>query len=138
MTVRALGESIFIEVDTMAELHEKVRDAVKCHFENGKAPKLIPLHKKFILFLGFAGQPFPPITDRKSIRTKLGDVAENLFGDKECSANHTPDRGRGKFLKTAEQVVQEFPKQAEARSYSNFDVQLSTHEKFDSAKCASA
>ncbi len=44
MTARALGESIFTEADTMADLHEKVRDAVKCHFEEGKAPKLIRLH----------------------------------------------------------------------------------------------
>ena len=43
-TARALGESIFTEADNMAELHAKVRDAVKCHFEEGKAPKLIRLH----------------------------------------------------------------------------------------------
>ena len=41
---RALGESIFTEADTMAELPGKVRDAVRCHFEEGKAPKVVRLH----------------------------------------------------------------------------------------------
>jgi hypothetical protein len=44
VTARALGESIFTEADDMAELHTKVRDAVKCHFDEGKAPKIIRLH----------------------------------------------------------------------------------------------
>jgi hypothetical protein len=41
---RALGESIFTEADSMAELHEQVRDAVRCHFDEGKAPRVIRLH----------------------------------------------------------------------------------------------
>lgn len=41
---RAIGESIFTQADSVAELHERVRDAVQCHFEAGKAPKLIRLH----------------------------------------------------------------------------------------------
>lgn len=41
---RALGESIFTEADDIAGLHEQVRDAVRCHFEEGNAPKLIRLH----------------------------------------------------------------------------------------------
>jgi hypothetical protein len=41
---RALGESIFTEADTLPQLHDAVRDAVHCHFEEGKAPKLIRLH----------------------------------------------------------------------------------------------
>jgi hypothetical protein len=41
---RALGESIFTEAETIAELHGKVRDAVRCHFEEGKAPKIVRLH----------------------------------------------------------------------------------------------
>ncbi len=36
---KALGESIFTEADTLDELHANVRDAVRCHFEEGKAPK---------------------------------------------------------------------------------------------------
>lgn len=41
---RAVAESIFTEADTLAELHERAREAVRCHFEEGKAPKLIRLH----------------------------------------------------------------------------------------------
>lgn len=41
---RALGQSIFTEAETLAELPEKVREAVRCHFEEGKAPKLVRLH----------------------------------------------------------------------------------------------
>jgi hypothetical protein len=43
-TARALGESIFTEADDIPSLHEQVRDAVRCHFEEGSAPKLIRLH----------------------------------------------------------------------------------------------
>ena len=43
-TARALGESIFTEADTVAELHERVREAVHCHFDEGKAPKIVRLH----------------------------------------------------------------------------------------------
>ncbi len=38
-TARALGESIFIEADTLAELDDHVRDAVRCHYEEGVVPK---------------------------------------------------------------------------------------------------
>jgi hypothetical protein len=43
-TARALGESIFTEADGVASLYDKVRDAVRCHFEEGEVPKLIRLH----------------------------------------------------------------------------------------------
>jgi hypothetical protein len=43
-TARALGESIFTEADDLEELRRNVRDAVECHFEDGKAPKMIRLH----------------------------------------------------------------------------------------------
>jgi hypothetical protein len=43
-TARALGESIFTEADTLDELHKAVRDAVKCHFEDDKRPKVVRLH----------------------------------------------------------------------------------------------
>ena len=43
-TARALEASIFTEADTLAELHAKVRDAVRCHFDEGKHPKVIRLH----------------------------------------------------------------------------------------------
>ena len=41
---RSLGPSIFTEADLLAELSEKVRDAVRCHFEEEQAPKVIRLH----------------------------------------------------------------------------------------------
>ncbi len=43
-TARALGESIFTEADDLNDLHQQVRDAVHCHFDEGKAPKIIRLH----------------------------------------------------------------------------------------------
>ena len=43
-TARALGHSIFTEAESMDELRRQVRDAVKCHFEEGQAPKVIRLH----------------------------------------------------------------------------------------------
>jgi hypothetical protein len=43
-TARALGQSIFTEADTLEELRVNVRDAVQCHFDDGKAPKVIRLH----------------------------------------------------------------------------------------------
>jgi hypothetical protein len=41
---RALGESIFTQSETFAALREEVRDAVRCHFEQGKGPSIIRLH----------------------------------------------------------------------------------------------
>ena len=41
---RALGESIFTEGDTEAELRVAVQDAVHCHFDEGTSPKVIRLH----------------------------------------------------------------------------------------------
>jgi len=43
-TARALGASLFTQADTLPELHERVRDAVHCHFDDGAAPKVIRLH----------------------------------------------------------------------------------------------
>ena len=43
-TARTLGESIFTEADTLDALRQQVRDAVNCHFDEGKAPKVIRLH----------------------------------------------------------------------------------------------
>jgi hypothetical protein len=43
-TAQAVGESIFTEAETLAALHEQVRDAVRCHFDDGKQPKAIRLH----------------------------------------------------------------------------------------------
>ena len=43
-TARALGESIFTEADDLHGLREQVRDAVRCHFDEGQAPRVIRLH----------------------------------------------------------------------------------------------
>ena len=43
LTARALGASIFIEADTEAELRVAVQDAVRCHFDEGKSPRVIRL-----------------------------------------------------------------------------------------------
>lgn len=42
-TARALGESVFTDADTLEALRTKVRDAVRCHFDEGCAPKAIRL-----------------------------------------------------------------------------------------------
>ncbi|MEE9319526.1 MAG: 2-oxoisovalerate dehydrogenase [Granulosicoccus sp.] len=41
---RALGQPIFTEADDLVGLHQQVRDAVRCHFDEALAPKLIRLH----------------------------------------------------------------------------------------------
>jgi len=43
-TARALGESIFTEADGLDELRTAVQDAVHCHFDEGRSPKIIRLH----------------------------------------------------------------------------------------------
>ena len=43
-TARALGESVFTQAETLEALRRNVRDAVQCHFDEGKAPKIIRLH----------------------------------------------------------------------------------------------
>ena len=41
---RALGHSIFTQADSMEELKRNVREAVQCHFDEGRAPSVIRLH----------------------------------------------------------------------------------------------
>ncbi len=41
---RALGHSIYTQADTLDELKEMIRDAVRCHFDNGDRPRVIRLH----------------------------------------------------------------------------------------------
>ena len=43
-SARALDTSIFTQADTTEELHVRVRDAVRCHFGDSDAPKMIRLH----------------------------------------------------------------------------------------------
>ena len=41
---QALGHAIFTCGETMDELREMVKDAVKCHFDDEEMPKLVHLH----------------------------------------------------------------------------------------------
>lgn len=41
---RAVGVDIVTEADDLPRLHAQVRDAVHCHFDEGKLPDLIRLH----------------------------------------------------------------------------------------------
>lgn len=43
-TAKALGASIVTEADSLKELQSNIRDAVRCHFEKDKEPKMIRLH----------------------------------------------------------------------------------------------
>jgi hypothetical protein len=43
-TARALGISIFTEADDLDSLRAQVRDAVRCHFDEGQGPRVIRLH----------------------------------------------------------------------------------------------
>jgi len=68
-TARALGESIFTEANGLADLHDKVRDAVHCHFEEGNVPKVIRLHfvrEEVISPSGFRGMSPVAISRRLS------------------------------------------------------------------------
>ncbi len=43
-TARALDFSIFTEADDATSIGEKVRDAVRCHFDEGERPRIVRLH----------------------------------------------------------------------------------------------
>jgi len=43
-TARALGASIFTEAEDLPSLRNQVKDAVRCHFDDGQGPKVIRLH----------------------------------------------------------------------------------------------
>jgi hypothetical protein len=43
-TARALGHSIFTEADTLEQLHDEIKDAVRCHFDGKQTPKIIRRH----------------------------------------------------------------------------------------------
>ena len=44
LIARAVGEGIFTQAATVGELRDQIRDAVRCHFDEGKMPKLIRMH----------------------------------------------------------------------------------------------
>jgi hypothetical protein len=41
----AVRQAIHSEADSLEELHQEIRDAVHCHFDEGQAPPLIRLHE---------------------------------------------------------------------------------------------
>jgi len=41
---RALDAPLFTDADNLDDLHQKVREAVDCHFEPADKPKMIRLH----------------------------------------------------------------------------------------------
>lgn len=43
-TAKSIGESIFTEAENMDELKVNIREAVHCHFDDDKLPKIIRLH----------------------------------------------------------------------------------------------
>jgi hypothetical protein len=43
-TARALGAAIFTEADDWESLHDQVRDAVRCHYEEAEQPSVLRLH----------------------------------------------------------------------------------------------
>ena len=44
-TARALGYSIFTEAETLEELKESIKDALRCHFDKDEdIPKIVRLH----------------------------------------------------------------------------------------------
>jgi hypothetical protein len=43
-SARVVGESFFAQTKSVTELHDRIRDAVQCHFDPGTAPELIRLH----------------------------------------------------------------------------------------------
>jgi len=43
-TAKALGYSIYTEGETLEELKENIKDAVKCHFDEKTLPHIVRLH----------------------------------------------------------------------------------------------
>lgn len=41
---RALGQSIYTQASSLSELKDRVRDAVRCHFDDASRPRVIRLH----------------------------------------------------------------------------------------------
>ena len=41
---KALGESIFTEAENMDDLKVNIKEAVLCHFDEDKMPKIIRIH----------------------------------------------------------------------------------------------
>ena len=41
---RALGHPIFTQAETLEDLKENIRDAIRCHFDESELPRIIRLH----------------------------------------------------------------------------------------------
>lgn len=41
---KALGHSIFTEGETIDDIREEIKDAVRCHFDEDQTPKVVRLH----------------------------------------------------------------------------------------------
>jgi len=41
---KALGHAIYTQAETLDDLKKKVRDAVRCHFDDKEKPSVIRLH----------------------------------------------------------------------------------------------
>ncbi len=44
LVAKAVGASIVTEADSMADLRNLLRDAVRCHFDQADRPQLIRIH----------------------------------------------------------------------------------------------
>lgn len=43
-SARAMGYSIFTDAESLDEIRENIKDAIKCHFDEKEMPKLLRLH----------------------------------------------------------------------------------------------
>lgn len=43
-SAKAMGHSIFTDAETIEEMKENIKDAVKCHFEDIDLPKMVRMH----------------------------------------------------------------------------------------------
>ncbi len=43
-SAKAMGYSIFTDAGTIEEIKENIKDAIKCHFDDGELPKLVRMH----------------------------------------------------------------------------------------------
>jgi hypothetical protein len=59
---RALGEAIFTQAGDLAELHKNIREAVACHFDEGKGPSMLRLHyvKEEVMEVSKPARPVTP------------------------------------------------------------------------------
>lgn len=61
-SARALGEAIFTQAGDLAELRKNIREAVACHFDEGKGPSMLRLHyvKEEVMEVSKPARPVTP------------------------------------------------------------------------------